>query len=122
LRTAVHTSSVDTERAAVPKPVVLVVENEPPIGALLASLLSEELGADVVLAADGLAGLARAGEARPDLILLDLVLPELDGFAFCRPATIGNRHRSASREIRTTRSSLASRVIAPSGERRRRAW
>jgi DNA-binding response OmpR family regulator len=45
-------------------------------------------------AADGPGGLALAEQARPDLVLLDVDLPELDGFTICRrlkagPATSG---------------------------------
>jgi DNA-binding response OmpR family regulator len=40
-------------------------------------------------AADGPAGLALAEQARPDLILLDVDLPEIDGFAVCRQLKAG---------------------------------
>src|SRR5205823_4895268 len=48
----------------------------------------------VVEAADGEEALARVGEQRPDLILLDVELPRMDGFAVCQrlkadPATRG---------------------------------
>ena len=41
-------------------------------------------GHRVLSAADGLQGLQMAGEARPDLVVLDLMLPELDGLEVCR--------------------------------------
>lgn len=60
------------------KQVVLVVEDEPSlIKALVRKLESYGLG--VVTATDGKQGLAQALKTKPDLILLDLYLPKLDG-------------------------------------------
>jgi DNA-binding response OmpR family regulator len=44
----------------------------------------ERAGFSVDTAADGLAGLERVRAARPDLVVLDLMLPGLDGFSVCR--------------------------------------
>ena len=57
---------------------VLVVEDDTSIRGLLATLLENE-GHDVVTAEDGLAGLVAAGADVPDLVLLDLVMPDLGG-------------------------------------------
>ncbi len=59
-------------------PRVLVVEDDPSVRGLLQTLLSTE-GYDVSTASDGLAGLVEAAAVRPDLILLDLVMPDLGG-------------------------------------------
>jgi DNA-binding NarL/FixJ family response regulator len=59
---------------------VLIVDDHPSFRAT-ARLLLESEGFDVVgEAADGLSGIAAAGELHPDLILLDVNLPDLDGF------------------------------------------
>jgi signal transduction histidine kinase/CheY-like chemotaxis protein len=58
---------------------ILVVDDEASARDLLAGMLAPA-GYDVVLAADGREGLARAREARPDVILLDLMMPGLSGF------------------------------------------
>jgi DNA-binding response OmpR family regulator len=41
-------------------------------------------GYEVCFAADGLEGLRRVAEERPDIVLLDVVMPEMDGFTVCR--------------------------------------
>ncbi len=64
-------------------PRVLVVDDEPQIVELLRTYLRRE-GFDVQEAADGEAALAAAHRLRPDLIILDLMLPRLDGREVCR--------------------------------------
>lgn len=59
-------------------PHVLVVEDDPSVRGLLHTLLTGE-GYDVATASDGLAGLVKASSARPDLMLLDLMMPDLGG-------------------------------------------
>ena len=58
---------------------VLVVEDTDTVSAMIAELLSEA-GFEVNLAADGKAAVERIREREYDLILLDLALPEMDGF------------------------------------------
>ncbi len=62
---------------------VLVVEDEANIVDILAFNLERE-GYRVLSAYDGQAGLALAREKKPDLILLDLMLPGLNGFEVCK--------------------------------------
>jgi CheY-like chemotaxis protein len=60
---------------------VLVVEDDDGIGESLVELLELE-GYEVRWARDGVDGLALMHERRPDLILLDLLMPRMDGFQF----------------------------------------
>ena len=60
---------------------VLVVDDDPDVRAVLGRML-DKAGYRVVEAEHGRAALARIAEARPDLILLDLMMPEMDGFDF----------------------------------------
>ncbi len=62
---------------------ILVVEDEPKTAATL-RLYLEHGGFEVLLATDGEAGLKAARERQPDLLVLDLMLPKLDGLAVCR--------------------------------------
>ncbi len=59
---------------------ILVIEDEFALRHALEDLLTSE-GHRVLTAVDGAAGLERAREEKPDLILLDVMLPRLDGFA-----------------------------------------
>jgi DNA-binding response OmpR family regulator len=61
---------------------LLIIEDELPMRTALADCLEAE-GYRVLTAADGAAGLDRAVREKPDLILLDIMLPKLDGFALC---------------------------------------
>ncbi|MGO8702100.1 MAG: response regulator transcription factor [Limisphaerales bacterium] len=61
---------------------ILIVEDEAAMRTALADLLAGE-EYRVLWAADGESGLRRALEEKPDLILLDIMMPKLDGFALC---------------------------------------
>ena len=72
---------------------VLVVDDEPPIR-LLCRVNLEAEGMEVLEAADGPAGVESAREERPDVILLDVMMPGLDGWQVAErllddPATSG---------------------------------
>ena len=62
---------------------ILVVEDEESYRETLAILLPKE-GHEVVVAADGHEALARFADSKPDLILLDLMLPGISGNEVCR--------------------------------------
>ena len=62
---------------------ILIVEDENTLRETLALNLRAE-GHEVIAAADGAAGLQLAREQAPDLVILDLMLPELDGLSLCR--------------------------------------
>ncbi len=62
---------------------VLVVDDDPPLRRMLERTLVAE-GFEVALAADGGAALVAAERSAPDVIVLDLKMPVLDGLAVCR--------------------------------------
>jgi len=61
---------------------ILIIEDETPMRTALADVLEGE-GYRALAAADGEAGLRKAVAEKPDLILLDVMMPKLDGFAVC---------------------------------------
>jgi DNA-binding response OmpR family regulator len=68
-------------RPSVPR--ILVVDDEPPIVSLVSGYLAQE-GWTVDSAADGLEALAAARRIDPDVVVLDVMLPGLDGVEVCR--------------------------------------
>jgi PleD family two-component response regulator len=68
-------SSAPTEALAQPR--VLVVEDEPEIAAVLSEILRSRYRVEV--ARDGAEGLARARASHPDLVVMDVFLPKMDG-------------------------------------------
>jgi DNA-binding response OmpR family regulator len=61
---------------------LLIIEDELPMRTALADCLEAE-GYRVLTASDGQAGLERALREKPDLVLLDIMMPRLDGYALC---------------------------------------
>ena len=62
---------------------ILIVEDDQSLSSALKYNLSKE-GYNVVIAVDGVQALELARSERPDLIILDIMLPKLDGFEVCR--------------------------------------
>lgn len=62
---------------------ILVVDDSPSILRLVGRTLEAE-GFEVITAADGVEGLSRALDESPDLLILDVTLPRMDGFEVCR--------------------------------------
>ena len=65
------------------RPLVLVADDEPQITKLVAMTLTEE-GFRVITARDGEEALDRVASQRPDVVLLDIVMPGLDGIETMR--------------------------------------
>ncbi len=61
---------------------ILIVEDDPAIQALLHDFI-QEAGYSVVLAVDGVEALAEYSEQDFDLVLLDIMLPKIDGYGVC---------------------------------------
>ncbi len=73
------------------KPKVLIVDDSPTILAVLSSLLGRDV--KVLEAPGGEEGLRMAREQQPDLILLDVVMPGMDGYEVCRHLKADSRTR-----------------------------
>lgn len=88
------------------RPRVLVVERDPNVRELEAHFLSEA-GYDTDFADDGRDALAKATETPPDILVTEILVPNLDGLALCR-AIKGN---PATRHVRVLIFSILSAKV-----------
>ncbi len=88
-------------------PKILVVDDEPPITKVLSYNL-KRANYEVFVASDGEQALALARREQPDLIILDLMLPGLDGLEVCR---ILRRERDVPIIMLTARDEEVDRVV-----------
>ena len=65
------------------KPVILIVDDNPDNLSVLFDMLAGQ-GFEILIAEDGKNALTQADYVSPDLILLDIMLPDIDGFEVCR--------------------------------------
>ncbi len=77
--------SIEKEAAEALKkqPVVMVIDDSPTIRKLVAVTL-ERQGYKVVIAADGMQAISKLNETSPDLVLLDINMPYMDGHQVCK--------------------------------------
>lgn len=86
---------------------ILVVDDEERLVSLLKAYLTQE-GFRVVTAADGRAALFQARQEEPDLIVLDIMMPEMDGYEFMR---LNSRERDVPTILLTARIEEADKVL-----------
>ena len=65
------------------KKKILIVDDEKQIARML-KIRMEASGYEADVANDGLEGLAKVQQIQPDLIILDVMMPKMDGFEVCR--------------------------------------
>lgn len=92
------------------KPKILVVDDEPDALELIEFNL-KAAGFDVVTAADGSEALRKARTAVPDLILLDLMLPEVDGLEVCKILRRGDETADIPIMMLTAKAAEVDRVL-----------
>ncbi|HEY2953791.1 MAG TPA: response regulator [Candidatus Eisenbacteria bacterium] len=93
------------------KPRILIVDDESDLVSVLRIGLEIE-GFEVAAASDGEEGLKKAREERPDLVVLDLMLPKLDGYRVCRALKFDERYRGLPILILSARSGEQDRRLA----------
>ena len=91
-------------------PGVLVVEDDADIAALIAHYLEKSSYSPEVVA-DGSRALARAREAPPDLVILDLMLPGLNGLEVCRALRADTRTAALPIIMLTARGDESERIF-----------
>ncbi len=82
---------------------ILIVDDDPGIQELLELALEAE-GYDVRVARDGLEGLEMVAEEMPHLVILDLMMPRLDGFGFERELSVRGLRNSVPIMVLTAAS------------------
>ena len=88
------------------KPTILIVDDEPSIVLSLEFLLQNE-GFDTATAHNGLEALQRATAFRPQLVVLDVMLPVVDGFEVCRQLRADPAHAGLKILLLTARGRAA---------------
>jgi DNA-binding response OmpR family regulator len=94
-----------------PKRRILIVDDEPDLLTVLKFGLEAD-GFEVLQASDGEQGLALARQHMPDLMVLDLMLPRMDGYKVCRALKFDERYRHIPIFILSARSGEADRRLA----------
>ncbi len=90
---------------------ILIVDDEPDLLSVLRFGLEAE-GFDVLEASDGERGLDMARAERPDLLVLDLMLPRMDGYKVCRALKFDERYRRMPIFILSARTGETDRKLA----------
>jgi DNA-binding response OmpR family regulator/two-component sensor histidine kinase len=91
-----------------PLPVVLVVEDNPDVARYVAACLSQKYNVD--FAGDGKAGIERAIETVPDLIVTDVMMPVKDGFELCASLKKDQRTSHIPIIMLTAKADMESRI------------
>jgi two-component system response regulator VicR len=99
---------------------VLIIEDDP-LQAEVVCLLLEHHGFSTVHALDGAEGLRRLYDTQPDLVILDLMLPQIDGWEVCRriremstvPIIIMTSRRSDEEKVKGLRLGADDYVVKP---------
>jgi diguanylate cyclase (GGDEF)-like protein len=98
-------------RRATERPRVMLVEDDPAFANRTAAVLRQE-GMEVHVAHDALTILDRLGEVRPDLLLLDILLPGVSGYDVCRMLRTSPRWQDLPILFLTVKTGVESRVAA----------
>jgi two-component system phosphate regulon response regulator PhoB len=97
-------------RTAMARPRILIIEDERALTEVLTYNLQRE-GYDTVVALDGQEGLRKAQMQIPDLILLDLMLPNMDGLDVCRQLRANERTRKVPILMLTAKAEETDQVV-----------
>jgi twitching motility two-component system response regulator PilG len=106
---AADAAAEEPPQPAAPRPRVLVVDDSATVRRLV-SLALDRLGCEVVTASSGLEALSAMSHAAPDLVLLDVGLPNLDGHQICRAIKRNDRTRDVPVIMLTGRDGLMDRL------------
>ena len=88
------------------KSKILIVDDEPNVVIVIKDRL-EAKGYETITAKDGEEALAKARSEEPDLILLDIMLPKMDGFKVCRMLKFDERYKQIPIVMLTAKATQA---------------
>src|SRR5438270_402774 len=92
-----------------PSATILVIDDQKELADLVRRALERE-GYDVIVATSGRSGLEIAREQRPDLVVLDLTMPDIDGLEVCRALRQDPRRGAIPILVLSARAAAADRV------------
>ena len=91
---------------------VLIIEDEKDMVRLLKIRLESQGNYEIVCAYDGMEGLSLAQKINPDRIILDLMLPKLDGYRVCRMLKFSDKYKHIPIIIYSARSQDEDKKLA----------
>ena len=68
---------------------ILIVDDEPEIAQIIKTFLEREGGLEISTASDGITALIEVGRNKPDVLILDIMIPGVDGIEVCRRIKAG---------------------------------
>lgn len=89
---------------------ILIAEDSPTILMMMKMAISNE-GYDIISSTDGMDALDKARTQNPDLIVLDCILPKLDGYNICRTLKIDEKYKSIPIFLHTARTGINDQLI-----------
>ncbi len=98
-----------TEKKNNKKKILLVEDEKDMVYAVTLQL--EAKGYEVITASDGQDGLDKARTKKPDLIILDLMLPKIDGYKVCRMLKFDNKYQNIPIILFTARAQDSDKKI-----------
>jgi two-component system phosphate regulon response regulator PhoB len=110
MTTATATQPAPARTPTMARPRILIIEDERGLTDVLTYNLQRE-GYDTIVAHDGQEGLRKAQMQLPDVILLDLMLPGLDGLDVCRELRAGERTRNVPILMLTAKAEETDQVV-----------
>ena len=87
---------------------ILIVDDEAAL-VKMGQLRLEAAGHEVITASDGQEGLEKARSEKPDLIILDVMLPKIDGFKICRMLRFDEKYKKIPIIMLTARAQESDR-------------
>ena len=90
---------------------ILLVEDDPSLSRIY-GMFFEAKRFDVIMAKDGLEGLNMARTEKPDVIILDIMLPKMDGYKVCRILKSDPRLKETPIILHTVRMGEKDRIMA----------